>query len=125
MMVALLGALVTPTVADAPTLELAASGAAAMVPAERAAPPGTRVTWGFTGDIHTLRTVNASALQRNGTYDYAPKFARVAPLLSWFDVASCHMEAPVAPPGTPILVDAPLLSTAPSLATALAGAGYD
>ena len=88
-------------------------------------PPGTRITWGFTGDIHTLRTVNSSALQRNGTYDYTPKFARVAPLLQWFDVASCQMEAPVAPAGKPILVDPPLLSTAPSMAAALAGAGYD
>lgn len=121
----LLGALVTPTVADAPTLELAAPGAIALAPAHRTAPPGTRVTWGFTGDIHTLRAVNTSALQRNGTYDYTPKFVRVAPLLSWFDVASCHMEAPVAPPGTAVLVDSPLLSTAASMADALAGAGYD
>lgn len=125
MVVALLGALVTPTVADAPTLELAATGAAAIAPAVRTAPPGTRVTWGLTGDIHTLRPVNASALRSGGVYDYTPMFARVAPLLSWFDVASCHMEAPVAPPGTAVLVDVPLLSTAPAMATALAGAGYD
>ena len=118
-------ALATPTIADAPTLQSVTSGALAELPAQRTAPPATRVTWGFTGDIHMLKAVNISAIQPNGTFDYTKKFARVAPLLSWFDVASCHMEAPVAPPGTAILVDAPLLSTAASLPTALAGAGYD
>lgn len=125
LVVALLGALVTPTVADAPTLELAAPGAAAMVPADRIEPPGTRVTWGFTGDIHMLRSVNQAAYRGGGVYDYSPMFARVAPLLGWFDIASCHMEAPVAPVGSAVIVEPPLLSTASSLIPALAGAGYD
>lgn len=93
--------------------------------ARRLTPPPTHVSWGLTGDIHTLKAVNLDAVQPNGTYDFRPMFERVAPLLSWFDVASCHMEAPVAPPGTPIIVDAPMLSTAPSMVPALAGAGYD
>ncbi|MGB8858435.1 MAG: CapA family protein [Ilumatobacteraceae bacterium] len=111
-------------IADAPAPLSQPAGAVA--PAVRLAPPLARpISFGFTGDIHTLKAVNNDAAQADGSYDFRPMFASVAPVLSWFDVASCHMEAPVAPAGTPIIVDAPLLSTAPSMVTALAGAGYD
>ena len=93
--------------------------------AQRLSRPATHVTWGLTGDIHMLKAVNLDAAQPNGSYDYRPMFDRVASTLSWFDVASCHMEAPVAPPGAPVIVEAPLLSAAPSLVPALSGAGYD
>lgn len=100
--------------------------AAGVAPAARLTPPVSRpVSFAFTGDIHMLKAVNRDAARPDGSYDYRPMFARVAPLLSWFDVASCQMEAPVAPDGMSIIVDAPLLSTAPALVPALAGAGYD
>ncbi|MDO8362040.1 MAG: CapA family protein [Actinomycetota bacterium] len=87
--------------------------------------PPKRLTFGFVGDVHTLRAVNGSALQPDGSFDYAPLFAEVAPQLSWFDTSMCHMEAPIAPPGTEVIVEAPQLSAAPSIAPALAGAGFD
>lgn len=107
---------------EAPPLEQAATAGS---PAQRSTPPASRpISFGFTGDIHTLKAVNLDAVQPDGSYDYAPMFQRVAPLLSWFDVASCHMEAPVAP-DSEIIVDAPRLSTAPSMVAAIAGAGWD
>ena len=97
---------------DTEALPIVPEAAAAVAPA-------------FVGDIHMLKAVNRDAVRPDGSYDYRPMFARVAPLLSWFDVASCHMEAPVAPDGMSVIVDAPLLSTSPALVPALAGAGFD
>lgn len=116
------GAAEAPTADAPPTVEEAATAGS---PAHRATPPAQRpISFGFTGDIHTLRAVNLDAAQPDGSYDYIPMFERVAPLLSWFDVASCHMEAPVAP-DSEIIVEAPRLSTAPSMVAAIAGAGWD
>lgn len=122
--VALLCAQVITTVADAPpqpTLEAAEATSFAL----RVAPPDRRLTMGFTGDVHTLRAVNYDARQRDGSYDYQPMFAEIAGLVSWFDVAICHLEQPMAAPGKPVIVEPPLLSSAPTLATAVAAAGYD
>jgi poly-gamma-glutamate synthesis protein (capsule biosynthesis protein) len=52
-------------------------------------------------------------------------FTEVAPLLRSADTAVCHMEAPIAPPGSPVIVVPPVLSTAAPMADALAGAGFD
>lgn len=93
--------------------------------AERLNPPARRASFAFTGDILTHRPVNNAALQPNGSHDYAPMFAPIAPLLSWADVAVCHLEQPVAPPGTPVNGDAVRHSSAASIATALRSSGYD
>ena len=100
-------------------------GADAAMSATRTKTPAHRIDLAFVGDIHTLRRVNYSAQLPGGRWDFAPMFAEVAPLLQSADTAVCHMEAPIAPPGTPVIVVPPLLSTAAPMADALAGAGFD
>ena len=94
------------------------------LPAVRLDPPDRRVLLGFVGDIHVHRRVNRSALRPVG-YDYRPMFQQVRPLLEHIDLAICHLEQPFAPPGQPVMVEPPLLSSAPQLAEALASAGFD
>lgn len=104
------------------TVEVAADAA---MSATRTKTPAHRIDLAFVGDIHTLRRVNYSAQLPGGRWDFAPMFAEVAPLLQSADTAVCHMEAPIAPPGSPVIVVPPLLSTAAPMADALAGAGFD
>lgn len=100
-------------------------GADAAESAERAKVPAHRVDLAFVGDIHTLRRVNYSGQRPGGQWDFTAMFTEVAPLLRSADTAVCHMEAPIAPPGSPVIVVPPLLSTAAPMADALAGAGFD
>ena len=93
------------------------SGATATAPGERIRTPARRIDLAFVGDIHTLRRVNYSAQRPNGGWDFSPMFAAVAPLLRSFDTAVCHMEAPIAPPGTSVIVVPPVLSTAAPMAS--------
>ena len=66
--------------------------AVAVVQAKRTAAPGQRVTFAFTGDTLTHSPVVDAARRSDGGYDFSPMFARVAPLISWADVAVCHLE---------------------------------
>ena len=109
-------AIAAQTVDDAATVSLAAT---------RLDQPPARATFAFTGDLHAVRAVNRGALQPDGTFDYSPMFADVAEWLSRADVAVCHMEQPIAPPGQPVFVEPPVLSSAAALVPALAQAGYD
>jgi poly-gamma-glutamate synthesis protein (capsule biosynthesis protein) len=103
-----------------------AGGAADVVAvAERVEEPTRRATFSFTGDTLTLRRVNYSAQQPDGTYDYTHMFERIAPFISWADVAVCHFENPIAPPGQPVIIEPPEMSASWELAPALAGAGFD
>ena len=95
----------------------------ALVPALRLNPPDRRVLLGFVGDIHVHRRVNRSAARSTG-YDYRPMFQHVRPILEQVDLAICHLEQPFAPPGQTVMVEPPLLSSAPQLAEALARAGF-
>ena len=52
-------------------------------------------------------------------------FTRVRPLLDGHDLAVCHLEQPFAPPGQPVSVEPPLLSSAPQLAAGLVSGGFD
>ena len=104
---------------------MAAVPANATQKAVRVAPPDRRVLLGFVGDIHVHRRVNRTAARPNGTYDYSGMFANVAPILQHVDVAICHLEQPFAPPGQPVMVEPPLLSSAPQLAAGLASGGFD
>lgn len=56
--------------------------------------------------------------------DFAPLIAAVQPYVSSADVALCHLETPLAPPGGPY-EGYPLFSAPPQIATALATVGYD
>ena len=100
--------------------------ATAEAPAVRTTPPQRRLTMAFSGDILPHSPIVRRALANGGgqLYDFSPMFAAVAPVLSAFDLAVCHLETPVAPPGEPLSVY-PLYGVPASIATAIAGAGYD
>jgi poly-gamma-glutamate synthesis protein (capsule biosynthesis protein) len=123
-----------------PLLLLAACTAPAEGTAERSPgtsqPPASSTTTpppqpeGFTlvatGDvlIHQGRSLTTGALQDDGTYDFSGVLAPVAPLIGAADLAICHLETPVAPPGGPYR-GYPKFAVQPEIVEALAGAGFD
>lgn len=78
-----------------------------------------------TGDvlIHQGGSLTGGA-QRDRGYDFSEVLAPVAPVLREADVAICHLETPVAPPGGPYR-GYPSFAVQPDIVGALAGAGYD
>jgi poly-gamma-glutamate synthesis protein (capsule biosynthesis protein) len=59
-----------------------------------------------------------------GGYDFSGVLAPVAPIVRGADLAICHLETPVAPPGGPFR-GYPTFDVQPQIVTALAGAGFD
>lgn len=100
--------------------------ATAEASAVRTSLPQRRLTMAFSGDILPHSPIVRRAFANGGGqfHDFSPMFAAVAPVLSAFDLAICHLETPVAPPGEPLSVY-PLYGVPASIATAIAGAGYD
>jgi poly-gamma-glutamate synthesis protein (capsule biosynthesis protein) len=98
---------------------------AAPAPSTTAAPPQS-FTLVATGDvlIHQDLALTAGALQDDGSYDFSAVLAPVAPLVQAADLAICHLETPVAPPGGPYR-GYPTFAVQPEIVDALAGAGYD
>ena len=82
------------------TQTLAASG---LLPAVRLDPPLRSFSLVATGDVLTESPVTAAASAfaagTGATYDFAPLFAPITPMLSSVDVAICHMEMPIGTPG--------------------------
>lgn len=95
-------------------------------PATRVDPPLPSITLAFTGDNLIHSPLNLQALENGGgvTYDYRPMYADVAPILSAVDLAVCHVESPVAPPGEE-LSTFPRFGIPAQIAGGLASAGYD
>lgn len=95
-------------------------------PATRVDPPLRSITLAFTGDTLIHSPLNGGALANGGgvTYDYAPMFADVQPILSAVDLAVCHLETPVAPPGE-ALSTFPRFGVPAQITDGLASAGYD
>ncbi|MDT0276964.1 CapA family protein [Blastococcus goldschmidtiae] len=91
-----------------------------------ALPPPDSFTLVATGDVlvHQGRALTGGARQPDGSYDFAGVFAPVADLIGDADLAICHLETPVAPPGGPYR-GYPSFSVQPEIVDALAGAGYD
>jgi poly-gamma-glutamate synthesis protein (capsule biosynthesis protein) len=89
-------------------------------------PAPRRLTLAFTGDtlIHSTVVRRAQANAGGNGYDFRPMFARIAPLVSSVDLAVCHIETPVAPPGE-ALSTYPRFGVPAELALGLASAGYD
>ncbi|HEY4604623.1 MAG TPA: CapA family protein [Blastococcus sp.] len=79
-----------------------------------------------TGDVlvHQDLSLTAGARQPDGSYDFSGVLAPVAPLIGAADLAVCHLETPVAPPGGPYR-GYPSFAVQPEIVDALAGAGYD
>lgn len=104
---------------------------AALAPAARttaAAPPvePARVTMAFSGDVLVHRPIIDRALANGGgrTYDFAPMFDALRPLVSSVDLAVCHLETPIAPPGEPLSYH-PIYGVPPEIVDGIASAGYD
>ena len=83
-----------------------------------------------TGDVllHTAlwdqARADAASAGSPGGHDFRPMLAGIRPVVSGADVAVCHMETPVAPPGGPFS-SYPSFSVPPEIAPALAATGYD
>jgi poly-gamma-glutamate synthesis protein (capsule biosynthesis protein) len=79
-----------------------------------------------TGDVlvHQDRALTTGASTGDGGYDFTDVFAGVAPVIGAADLAICHLETPVAPPGGPYS-GYPSFVVQPEIVGALAGAGYD
>ena len=90
--------------------------------------PRRTVTMAFSGDllIHSAVYNQAKTYgQRSGkTYDFAPMFDKVRPLLSAADVAICHQETAINPDER-FVAGFPLFSTPPQILDAVKTAGYD
>jgi poly-gamma-glutamate capsule biosynthesis protein CapA/YwtB (metallophosphatase superfamily) len=95
-------------------------------PTTSSAPAPESFTLVATGDvlIHQGRALTDGARQDDGSYDFSAVLAPVAPLIGAADLAICHLETPVAPPGGPYR-GYPSFAVQPEIADALAGAGYD
>lgn len=70
----------------------------ASAPTPPPAPP-TSFTLVATGDVLTHAPVVSSATTGNGI-DFSPLTEHIRPYIAGADLALCHMEVPVAPPGT-------------------------
>lgn len=92
-------------------------------------PPGpSRITLAFAGDLLPHGPVNDRAAA-NGraagvAYDYAPMLAPVAPIISGADVAICHLEVPMHPPGEAVTTY-PSFGAPPELVDGAKAAGFD
>lgn len=73
----------------------------------------------------THRGVNRAAATSDGGYDYRAMFGPITATVAAADVAICHLEAPVAPPGENVMIEPMRVSSAASMADALATAGFD
>ncbi len=99
-------------------------------PTAAATPPTTgpvrTVTMSFTGDTlpHSPLWRRASDLTGGTGYDFYPMFADIAPIISRADVATCHLETPIAPAGEEFTTD-PVYGVPPQIVSAMARAGYD
>lgn len=79
-----------------------------------------------SGDVLLRDTLweQASADSTDGGYDFAPMLAGVRPAVESADLAICHLETPVGPPGGPYS-DYPIFNVPPQIIPALAATGYD
>jgi poly-gamma-glutamate synthesis protein (capsule biosynthesis protein) len=100
--------------------------AAALTTAERLSPSLPTVTFAFAGDTLVHSPLVTRAWENGGRvrYDFAPMFARIAPVVGWADLAVCHLESPVAPFGE-ALSTAPRYGIPGDIAVGLATAGWD
>jgi poly-gamma-glutamate synthesis protein (capsule biosynthesis protein) len=62
--------------------------------------PDVELTLLAGGDVLTHDPVNASATGPDG-FDYSPLLSGIDPWVAGADLALCHLEVPVAPPGVP------------------------
>jgi poly-gamma-glutamate synthesis protein (capsule biosynthesis protein) len=94
-------------------------------------PPATGPRRSFTlvasGDLlsHTSVLRQAAADAAGSGYHYGRMFAAVRPIVEAADVAICHLETPVAAPGTDADGEVPVFGAPPAIAAEIRAAGYD
>jgi poly-gamma-glutamate synthesis protein (capsule biosynthesis protein) len=90
------------------------------------APVPRDLTMAFTGDTLMHRPLVDQAARNAGGqgYDFAPMLARIAPVIGAAELAICHLETPIAPPGE-ALSTAPLYGVPAEVVTGIAATGYD
>jgi hypothetical protein len=92
-----------------------------------APPAGNAFTILVTGDLlsHTAVVDQARAYAAGEGYDFTPMLRDVRPIVTAADVAICHLETPVAPPGTPADGSYPDYGVPAQITAAIAAAGFD
>jgi poly-gamma-glutamate synthesis protein (capsule biosynthesis protein) len=113
-------------VAVAPPVPIGGAAVAGAGAVREPGPAPHELTMAFTGDtlMHTPLVDQAARNAGGAGYDFAPMLARIAPVIGAADLAVCHLETPVAPPGQ-ALSSFPLYGVPAEVATGLASAGYD
>ena len=108
------------TVATTAPPSTSSSSTSTTVPAPR------ELSLAFSGDIliHTSLWEEAEQYAGGSGYDFSPMFADVRPLLDGVDLAICHLEVPIAPPGEEPSTF-PLYGAPRELVAGIASAGYD
>ena len=94
-----------------------------------AKPTRTSVTVVMNGDLLWHNTLwfgaREDARRRgHGGYDFAPLLAGMKPVIASADMAICHEEVPLAPPGGPYR-NYPLFAAPPHVVKAIVATGYD
>ena len=95
-----------------------------------AKPPkgSTSISLAFAGDLLPHMAVNDQAraygAESGAAYDFGPMLAPMKSIISGADVAICHMEVPLAPPGEAIS-SYPAFGAPPELVDAVKSVGYD
>ncbi|MCU1432044.1 MAG: Capsule synthesis protein CapA [Actinotalea sp.] len=87
-------------------------------------PPDAVFTLVAAGDVLLHEPVIGSARTPAGGYDFAPLLEPIRPWVSGADLALCHLETPVAPPGTGFS-GFPLFGGPAEIAAGLAANGWD
>ncbi|MFW2513573.1 CapA family protein [Demequina sp. SO4-13] len=112
---------------EAPSAAPAATASAlpSPTPAAPEPPPTVEFTLVTGGDILTHGPVLTSARAAgDGDYDFAPLMQNVRPYVEGADLALCHLEVPVAPPGSEPS-GYPVFGAPAELIPALADEGWD
>lgn len=112
-----------PTPEATPSPTTAPASPAPTPSATSAPPPDATFTIIAAGDVLTHQPVNSAARAGAG-YDFGPLFAPVQPYVEGADLALCHMEVPVAPPGSGPS-GFPMFGAPAEIVPALAASGWD
>ena len=113
-------------VAVAPPVAIGGAATADAGAVREPGPEPNQLTMAFTGDTLMHRPLVDQAARNAGGngYDFAPMLARIAPIIGAADLAVCHLETPIAPPGEAPSTF-PLYGVPAEVATGIASAGYD